>query len=192
MNSTLILSMIVDVSEHRCPIVIFLVTPTPRSASSTLTTLRLAWLRAAVLPGRGERRRRRSGNLYRAWWHLPRLRADGRPIRPWLFRVVRNLLTGADRTARARPVTVPVSPAVDPGDESRLGQVLDRQLLCDAFVICLLRTGRCWWRPSTGADPRRRPPRRRGIPGGTARSRLHYALHALREHLQDQCAAACQ
>jgi RNA polymerase sigma-70 factor, ECF subfamily len=32
----------------------------------------------------------------RAWRHLPRLR-DGRPIRPWLFRVARNLLTDADR-----------------------------------------------------------------------------------------------
>ena len=33
--------------------------------------------------------------------------------------------------------------------------------------------------------------RRLGIPHGTARSRLHYALHALRAHLQDQCPAAC-
>ena len=33
--------------------------------------------------------------------------------------------------------------------------------------------------------------RRLEIPHGTARSRLHYALHALRAHLQDQCPAAC-
>src|SRR5579864_7303363 len=41
----------------------------------------------------------------RAWRHLPQLTADDRPIRPWLFRVARNLLTDADRTARSRPVT---------------------------------------------------------------------------------------
>jgi len=33
--------------------------------------------------------------------------------------------------------------------------------------------------------------RQLGIPHGTARSRLHYALHALRARLQDQSAAAC-
>src|SRR6476661_7931232 len=41
----------------------------------------------------------------RAWRHLPQLRADSRPIRPWLFRVARNLLTDADRAARARPMS---------------------------------------------------------------------------------------
>ena len=34
--------------------------------------------------------------------------------------------------------------------------------------------------------------RQLGIPHGTARSRLHYALQALREHMQDQGAAACR
>ena len=42
----------------------------------------------------------------RAWRHLPQLSADDRPVRPWLFRVARNLLIDAERPARARPVTV--------------------------------------------------------------------------------------
>ena len=46
----------------------------------------------------------------RAWRHLPQLSADDRPIRPWLFRVARNLLIDADRAARARPRTVRVPP----------------------------------------------------------------------------------
>jgi RNA polymerase sigma-70 factor (ECF subfamily) len=128
----------------------------------------------------------------RAWQHLPQLRADGRPIQPWLFRVARNLLTDADRAARSRPVMVPASSAGDPGDESGLGQVLDRQLVCDALQhlspahrTVLVET---FYRGGTTATVARRL----GIPGGTARSRLHYALHALREHLQDQCAAACR
>ena len=55
----------------------------------------------------------------RAWRHLPQLSADDRPIRPWLFRVARNLLTDADRAARARPMTVQAQPAEDAG--RRLG-----------------------------------------------------------------------
>jgi len=130
--------------------------------------------------------------LIRAWRHLPQLRADCRPIRPWLFRVARNLLTDADRAARARPLTVPASSAEDPAGDSGLGQVLDRQLLRDALDhlspahrTVLVET---FYHGGTTAAVARRL----GIPGGTARSRLHYALHALREHLQDPCAAACR
>ena len=127
----------------------------------------------------------------RAWRRLPQLRADDRPIRPWLFRVARNLLTDADRAARARPVTVPASSAEYPGDESTLGQVLDRQILTDALRrlspehrTVLVET---FYHGGTTAVVARQL----GIPHGTARSRLHYALHALRAHLQDHCAAAC-
>ena len=128
----------------------------------------------------------------RAWRHLPQLRADGRPIRPWLFRVARNLLTAADRAARSRPVTVPASLAEDPGDDSALGQVLDRQLVCDALQhlspahrTVLVET---FYRGGSTATVARQL----GIPAGTARSRLHYALDALRRQLQDQDAIACQ
>jgi RNA polymerase sigma-70 factor, ECF subfamily len=128
----------------------------------------------------------------RAWRHLPQLRADSRPIRPWLFRVARNLLTDADRAARARPVTILASSAEDPGEESTLGQVLDRQLLDDALRhlssahrTVLVET---FYHGGTTAVVARQL----GIPHGTARSRLHYALLALRAHLQDQRAAACQ
>jgi RNA polymerase sigma-70 factor, ECF subfamily len=128
----------------------------------------------------------------RAWLHLPQLRADGRPIRPWLFRVARNLLTDADRAARSRPVTVPASPDEAPGDDSGLGQVLDRQLVCDALQhlspahrTVLVET---FYRGGSTATIARQL----GIPNGTARSRLHYALDALRRHLQDQDSSACR
>jgi len=69
----------------------------------------------------------------RAWRHLPQLSADDRPIRPWLFKVARNLLTDARRTARSRPATAAAQPADDAADDTRLGQVLDRQLLTGAL-----------------------------------------------------------
>ena len=126
----------------------------------------------------------------RAWRHLPQLSADDRPIRPWLFRVARNLLTDADRAARSRPVTVQAQPAEDVRDDTRLEQVLDRQLVSDALQhlspahqTVLVET---FYRGGTMATVAREL----GIPHGTARSRLHYALDAMRKQLQEHDAAA--
>jgi RNA polymerase sigma-70 factor (ECF subfamily) len=126
----------------------------------------------------------------RAWRHLPQLSADDRPVRPWLFRVARNLLTDADRAARSRPVTVQAQPAEDVHDDKGLDQILDRQLvtgalqhLSPAHRAVLVET---FYRGGTTATVARQL----GIPHGTARSRLHYALQALRQQLQDHGAAA--
>src|ERR1700721_242575 len=65
----------------------------------------------------------------RAWRHLPQLSADARPVRPWLFRVARNLLIDANRAARARPTMVP-GRAGDVGTDSGLAEIADRELVC--------------------------------------------------------------
>ena len=126
----------------------------------------------------------------RAWRHLPQLIADDRPIRPWLFRVARNLMIDADRAARARPVTVQAQPAGDVRGDSGLDEILDRQLvtaalqhLSPAHRTVLVET---FYRGGTTATVARQL----GIPHGTARSRLHYALQALRQQLQDHDATA--
>ncbi len=127
----------------------------------------------------------------RAWRHLPKLTADDRPVRPWLFRVARNLLIDADRAARSRQAGAPVQQADDARDDSALDQVLDRQLvsaalrrLSPAHRTVLVATFYHGGTPATVA-------RQLGIPSGTVRSRLFYALHALREQLQDDDAIAC-
>jgi RNA polymerase sigma-70 factor (ECF subfamily) len=127
----------------------------------------------------------------RAWRHLPQLSADDRPLRPWLYRVARNLLIDADRAARSRPIGVQPQLADDARDDSGLDQVLDRQLvsaalrqLSPAHRSVLVETFYHGGTPATVA-------RRLGIPDGTARSRLHYALHALRQELEDYDAIAC-
>jgi RNA polymerase sigma-70 factor, ECF subfamily len=129
--------------------------------------------------------------LIRAWRHLPQLTADDRPVRPWLFRVARNLLTDADRAARARPVTAAAEPAETAMDDSGLDQILDRQLVADALQrlspehrAVLVET---FYHDRTLATVARHL----GIPDGTARSRLHYALHALRKQIQAREAVAC-
>ena len=121
----------------------------------------------------------------RAWRHLPQLAANDQMVRPWLFRVARNLLIDADRAARSRPVTVEAGPAADLRDDDGFDQVMDRQIVADALQnlsaahrMVLVET---FYRGGTTAMVARQL----GIPHGTARSRLHYALDALRQQLQD-------
>jgi len=126
----------------------------------------------------------------RAWRHLPQLSADDRPVGPWLFRVARNLLIDANRAARARPIAVPDQAAGEVGTDSGLDEVLDRQLvsaaiqhLSPAHQTVLVET---FYRGGTMTTVAREL----GIPHGTARSRLHYALDAMRQQLQEHDAIA--
>ena len=125
----------------------------------------------------------------RAWRHLPQLTADGRPVRPWLFRVARNLLTDASRAARSRPVIAQVQPAEEGGDDMGLNQVLDRQLVTGALSRLSPAHRAVLVEIFYQGDSLARAARQLGIPHGTARSRLHYALQALRHQLEDHLAA---
>src|SRR6476619_4573 len=60
----------------------------------------------------------------RAWHHLPQLSADDRPVRPWLYRVARNLLTDANRAARSRPMIVPGQADGEVATDSGLEEIL--------------------------------------------------------------------
>jgi RNA polymerase sigma-70 factor, ECF subfamily len=122
----------------------------------------------------------------RAWRHLPQLSSEDFPVRPWLFRVARNLLIDADRAARSRPVTVRAQAAEEARDDTGLNQVLDQQIVADALHrlsaahrAVLVET---FYQGRTLA----KVARQLGIPDGTARSRLHYALQALRRQLEDR------
>jgi RNA polymerase sigma-70 factor, ECF subfamily len=81
--------------------------------------------------------------------------------------------------------------AEDARDDSGLDQVLDRELvsaalrhLSPAHRTVLVET---FYHGGTLAMVARQL----GIPHGTARSRLHYALRALRQQLQEHDAIAC-
>jgi RNA polymerase sigma-70 factor, ECF subfamily len=120
----------------------------------------------------------------RAWRHLPQLSSGDRPVRPWLLRVARNLLIDANRAARSRPITVPAQADEEGRDDTGLNRVLDRQIMTDALEqlspahrAVLVET---FYQGRTLA----KVARQLGIPDGTARSRLHYALQALRRQLE--------
>jgi RNA polymerase sigma-70 factor, ECF subfamily len=121
----------------------------------------------------------------RAWRHLPQLSSGDFPVRPWLFRVARNLLIDADRAARSRPVTV-AQAAEEGQDDTGLNRVLDQQVVADALHqlspahrTVLVET---FYQGRTLA----KVAQQLGIPDGTARSRLYYALQALRRELEDR------
>ena len=132
----------------------------------------------------------------RAWRHLSRLLADGRPLRPWLRQVLRNVLTDAARVARNRPTSpldeAPVEPEVDGGYEN----VLDRGLLARALRRLSPEHRRVLLEIYYRDVPAERAATALGIPAGTVRSRHHYALRALRlalgEDERDQVAAAAE
>ena len=130
----------------------------------------------------------------RAWRHLPRLMGDGRPLRPWLRQVLRNVLTDAARVARNRPTSPLSETAVEPEVDGGYDTVLDRGLLTRALRrlspehrLVLLEI---YYRDV----PAERAATALGIPAGTVRSRHHYALRALRLALveQGQVAAAAE
>jgi RNA polymerase sigma-70 factor, ECF subfamily len=126
----------------------------------------------------------------RAWRHLPRLSADDRPIRPWLFRVARNLLIDADRAARARPVVRALQDE-DAGTDSALDQVLDRELVSVALQHLSPAHRTVLVETFYNGGSLVAVARELGIPHGTARSRMHYALQALRQQLHETDAIAC-
>ena len=121
----------------------------------------------------------------RAWRHLPQLAADDRMVRPWLFRVARNLVIDAARAARSRPVTVEARPDLDLGHDDESGQVMDRQLVADALRKLSPAHRAVLVEAYYRGGTTEMIARQLGIPHGTARSRLHYALNALRQQLQN-------
>jgi RNA polymerase sigma-70 factor (ECF subfamily) len=126
----------------------------------------------------------------RAWRHLPKLSADDRPIGPWLFRVARNLLIDANRAARAHPVLVQVLPEDAGGPDSALDQVLDRELLSAALQHLSPAQRAVLIEAFYNGGSLAAVARELGIPHGTARSRMHYALRALQQQASENDAIA--
>jgi RNA polymerase sigma factor (sigma-70 family) len=100
--------------------------------------------------------------LIRAWRHLPQLTADDLPVRPWLFRVVRNLLTDADRAARPGHHRTGATDVA--GDDAGLTDLTGNPSPTRSST-CRTRTGPCWWSLLPPDPGDRRPPA--GIPDGT-------------------------
>jgi RNA polymerase sigma-70 factor (ECF subfamily) len=122
--------------------------------------------------------------LLRAWKH-----AAGLPeasLRPWLFITARHLVIDAYRARRSRPVEVTAELMEIAREDDALDSALDAVLLSDALhtlspdhrsvLIESYYHGRTAGQIALAM----------GIPPGTVRSRMHYALRALRLALQER------
>ena len=119
-------------------------------------------------------------------WRKPELLqrcTDG--VRAWLYTVARNQVTDDRRSARyARELRTDSVPEQSSPDE--IGPAFDKWILSDALLSLSEdhRTAivRAYYLGQTVADIAQQE----GIPEGTVKSRLHYALRALRISLQER------
>jgi RNA polymerase sigma-70 factor, ECF subfamily len=122
--------------------------------------------------------------LVRAWKHAGRIPAGG--LRPWLFVTARHLVIDTARSRRARPVEVGAALIEVAAEDDGLDAALDAVLLADALAALSVEHREvlfdAYYRGQTAAQIADD----RGLPAGTVRSRLHYALRALRLALQER------
>jgi RNA polymerase sigma-70 factor, ECF subfamily len=122
--------------------------------------------------------------LLRAWRHARDLPADA--VRPWLFTTARHLVIDNYRARSVRPAEVSPDQIEATAVVDDLDDVLDAVLVADA-LSALSPAHRavlidCFYRGRTAAEIAME----RGLPPGTARSRIHYAMRAMLLALQER------
>ncbi|GAB2922002.1 sigma-70 family RNA polymerase sigma factor [Micromonospora polyrhachis] len=117
----------------------------------------------------------------RAWTHLDRLTADRGSVLGWLRRVVHNLVMDGYRRKRARPTEVDIEIAAAEATADPTSVVLD-SLVVDQVLRGLWPEHRAalveaYLNDRTAAEISAEL----GVPVGTIKSRVHYALRAARK-----------
>jgi RNA polymerase sigma-70 factor (ECF subfamily) len=122
--------------------------------------------------------------LLRAWRHPEAL--TGRPVRPWLFTVARNLIVDAHRARLSRPAEAGDSllaamPAADDIDRALESWTVAEAMadLSPAHRAVIIET---YYRGCSVAEAAAML----GIPPGTVKSRTYYALRALKLALEER------
>lgn len=125
--------------------------------------------------------------LLRCWQHPEVTDDDERSARAWLFTVARNMIIDERRSARFRNETgVPdIDSTADRAGPDEVNSALDRLLVGDALAqlsadhrAVIARSYYQGWTTAQIATDLQ-------IPEGTVKSRLHYAVQALRLGLQE-------
>lgn len=125
--------------------------------------------------------------LLRAWQHPEVIGDSQRPARAWLFTVARNMIIDDRRSARYRNVVGSTDETGTPEQSTpdEVNAALDRLLIADAMTqlsgehrAVIERSYYRGWTTAQIANDL-------GIAEGTVKSRLHYAVRALRLTLQE-------
>lgn len=122
--------------------------------------------------------------LFRAWRRPAVLSQQESSARGWLFTVARNIVVDGWRADRRRP-TSPSDSAPEPVEPDATDRALQALVVAEAMRRLSHDHGavllECYFRGCTAAQAAARL----GVPVGTVKSRLHYALHALRLALEE-------
>ncbi|MEU9546795.1 sigma-70 family RNA polymerase sigma factor [Streptomyces mirabilis] len=107
---------------------------------------------------------------------------DGQPLRPWLFRVARNLVIDEYRLRMARPQEVDGTAWLDEllAKRDDLDVLLSSMILRDAFKSLSSKHREVLYETYYTGRSTREVALVLGIPLGTAKSRLYHAVRALR------------
>jgi RNA polymerase sigma-70 factor, ECF subfamily len=122
--------------------------------------------------------------LLRAWRHPEAL--TGRPVRPWLFTVARNLVVDAHRARMARPPEVGDEGLAVVAGSDDIDRALESWTVAEAMAdlspqhrAVIIET---YYRRNSVAEAADVL----GIPAGTVKSRTYYALRALKLALEER------
>lgn len=126
--------------------------------------------------------------LVRAWRNADRLTVEG--ARPWLFTVARNLVVDAGRSRRARPTEVSSAAAGEVIAPDALDAALDAYLVADALGSLTPAHREVVIESFYYGRSAKEIAERLHLPVGTVRSRMFYALRALRLALQERGVSA--
>ena len=125
--------------------------------------------------------------LLRAWQHPEVVEDTERSARAWLFTVARNMIIDERRSSRFRNevATLDTAGTVERAAPEEVNAALDRMLIGDAMAqlsaehrAVIRRSYYLGWSTSQIAEDL-------GIAEGTVKSRLHYAVRALRLTMQE-------
>ncbi len=114
-------------------------------------------------------------------WRTQDLASD-RPLRPWLFRVVRNLVIDEYRLRTARPREVDGNGWLEDllTSTDDVEQVLSQMVLGEAFQHLSTRHREALYETFFTGRSMREAGQVLGVPSGTVKSRVHHAIRALR------------
>lgn len=124
--------------------------------------------------------------LVRAWRHAHTFDPARGSERAWLFVITRNLIADARRPRRLRLVDLGEGSAEHGADDPALDRVVETSLVADALSTLSAEHRSvlvaAYWQGRTTADIAHRLQ----VPQGTVKSRLFYALRALRLGLEER------
>ncbi|MFF2998800.1 sigma-70 family RNA polymerase sigma factor [Streptomyces sp. NPDC057950] len=125
--------------------------------------------------------------LLRCWNNGNLTDAEGMAVRPWMFRVARNLVIDAHRTRMARPLEISgTNWLVDVHSEvDDVERLLSSMVLHKALQTLTPAHREVLWATFFADRTTQQVAEDLGIPRGTVKSRVYYALRSLRLALRE-------